>query len=437
MVSRRSVLLGSGAALAAAMAAKPADRGGAYPAYFARLNDTLRSHGIDRPVLVIDLDRLDRNIDRVASSVAASVASPVKTPTGNLPAKTYRVVVKSIPSPALVDYVAQRAKTRALMCFHRPFLQAMARLRPDADILLGKPMPVSALQTFYAEHKGAFDPARQLQWLVDTPARLSQYLALAQSLDIRLRVNLELDVGLRRGGFADPLALFEPLTLIRANPKHLQFSGFMGYDAHLMGLPAFMAERELPQVKARYLACVNYLREQFPALAADNVGPLTFNGAGSPTFRYYEGDALVNDLSAGSCLMKPTHYDLPILHDFEASAFIASPVLKRQRGGRLPALDWAGPLIRGWDTNQAQMYFAYSGNWLAECEAPPGLRPHFAYISSNQQGYSASNSVDIKVDDFIFLRPTQSEAVLLQFGDLVGLRGDKIVARWPVLTAGI
>jgi D-serine deaminase-like pyridoxal phosphate-dependent protein len=37
------------------------------------------------------------------------------------------------------------------------------------------------------------------------------------------------------------------------------------------------------------------------------------------------------------------------------------------------------------------------------------------------------------VDDFIFLRPTQSEAVLLQFGDLVGVRGDKVEQRWSVL----
>jgi D-serine deaminase-like pyridoxal phosphate-dependent protein len=35
------------------------------------------------------------------------------------------------------------------------------------------------------------------------------------------------------------------------------------------------------------------------------------------------------------------------------------------------------------------------------------------------------------------LRPTQSEAVLLQFGDLVALRDRKIVERWPVLQPGV
>ena len=206
----------------------------------------------------------------------------------------------------------------------------------------------------------------------------------------------------------------------------------MGYDAHLMGIPQFLVAREIPKVNTRYQNCVEQLKKSFPALYHDK---LCFNGAGSPTFRHYEGDSLVNDLSAGSCLMKPTHYDLAILEDFEASAFIASPVLKRLQGGKLPALEWTGPIIRNWDVNQQQMYFCYSGNWLAINESPSGLTPHFAYVSSNQQGYSASSSVDIDVDDFIFLRPTQSEAVLLQFGDLVMMRNNKIMSRWSVMPA--
>ncbi|MDC8783956.1 alanine racemase [Roseateles koreensis] len=424
MVSRRNVMVGGGVLLAAGgLVAKPGDKGGAYSPYFAGLNQMLRGQEIDRPVLLIDLDRLDRNIDRVCQSAAVA------------PAKTYRIVVKSVPAPALVDYIAQRADTQALMCFHRPFLQAMATLRPDADILMGKPMPVSAAKRFYAEHKGPFDPSRQLQWLIDTDERLAQYLALAQSLNTRLRVNFELDVGLRRGGYGAPEALKAALTLVQNNPQHLEFAGFMGYDAHLMGLPGFLAERELPKIKDRYAACRDFVQQAFAPLLNERV---CFNGAGSPTFRHYEGDSrTLNDISAGSCLMAPKHYDLPILHDFEPSAFIASPVLKRLQGGRLPALDSVGPLIRAWDPNQAQMLFAYSGNWLAEPESPPGLTPHWAYVSSNQQGYMASNAVPLAVDDFIFLRPVQSEAVLLQFGDLVAFRGDKIAARWPVLPVGV
>jgi D-serine deaminase-like pyridoxal phosphate-dependent protein len=293
---------------------------------------------------------------------------------------------------------------------------------------------VAAAETFYATPVDGFNPEQKLQWLIDTNQRLNQYLELAQSKEVKMRVNLELDVGLHRGGFEAGRNLAQALATIQNNSTYLKFAGFMGYDAHLMGIPKFLAERELPKVKARYAACVAQLNDSFPTLVSTDA---CFNGAGSPTFRHYEGDTVVNDLSAGSALMKPTHYDLPILEDFEPSAFIASPVLKHLQGSRIPALEWAGPMLRSWNQNQEHIYFCYSGNWLAENESPPGLTPHFAYVSSNQQGYSGSSSVKLEVDDFIFLRPTQSEAVLLQFGDLVVMRGDEIVDRWPVLTASV
>ena len=34
--------------------------------------------------------------------------------------------------------------------------------------------------------------------------------------------------------------------------------------------------------------------------------------------------------------------------------------------------------------------------------------------------------------DQVFLRPQISESVLLEFGDLLALRGGRIVDRWPV-----
>jgi D-serine deaminase-like pyridoxal phosphate-dependent protein len=38
------------------------------------------------------------------------------------------------------------------------------------------------------------------------------------------------------------------------------------------------------------------------------------------------------------------------------------------------------------------------------------------------------------VDDFVFLRPPQSEAVMLQFGDILVLRKGRVVDRWPVFS---
>ena len=75
----------------------------------------------------------------------------------------------------------------------------------------------------------------------------------------------------------------------------------------------------------------------------------------------------------------------------------------------------------------------YGGNWQAEYENPPGLRRNPVWgHSSNQEMVNASNRVAIDVDDFVFMRPRQSEFVFLQFGDLIAVRGSTVEEIWPV-----
>ncbi|CAN0297617.1 unnamed protein product [Chrysoparadoxa australica] len=49
---------------------------------------------------------------------------------------------------------------------------------------------------------------------------------------------------------------------------------------------------------------------------------------------------------------------------------------------------------------------------------------------------NGSDSVKLAVDDFVFLRPTQSEAVFLQFGDIAVFDGLHITEQWPVFQQG-
>lgn len=422
-MKRRNVLLGiAGLGVAGGWWARPGDEGAPYDEYFRTLNAELQREGPMRPCMLIDLDRVDHNIGVVTEAIRAP--------------KRFRVVAKSLPSIGLLDYVFRKAGTRSLMAFHQPFLNAEAEAFPDADILLGKPMPVRAAANFYATLKGGFDPARQLQWLIDTPERLAQYLELAQGLGTKLRANIEIDVGLHRGGVQDSATLDAMLKTIAANPQHLEFSGFMGYDPHVVKLPSFAGSVDELFRKSMdiYQGHVDFLRREHAALWNER---LTLNGAGSPTYLLHRDETLTNDLSVGSALVQPTDFDVPTLAAHRPAAFIATPVLKSAPGLRLPELDALSSLVRWWDPNQRQSYFIYGGYWMARYESPRGLRPSGLYgHSTNQEIATASAAVGLKVDDHVFLRPTQSEAVLLQFGDLIAVRGGKIVERWPVLQQG-
>lgn len=423
-INRRGFLggvVGAGALLVGVAALlRPGDKGGPYTDYFRALNQELKSNGPMRPLLLIDLDRLDHNIDVVTASVERG-------------GKHLRLVEKSLPSPGLLAYICKRAGTQRLMSFHQPFLNHDAQVFPESDILLGKPLPVRSAELFYQSHKGAFDPSRQLQWLLDTPAHLQQYLALAQGLGTRLRVNIELDVGLHRGGVADTAVLGQMLELIRANPRHLEFAGFMGYDPFVgMGVPGILgsADELFAKVMTLYTRSVDFTRQQFPSLWHDG---LTLNTAGSPSYRIHERESLSSEVSVGTAMLKPTHYDLPSLVEHVPATYIATPVLKSTGAVRIPALDAKSKLFSWWDTNQRETFFIYGGNWMAEFESPAGLQSNGIYgRSSNQEMVNGSAAVGLAVDDQVFLRPTQTESVLLQFGDLIAMRGGRIVETWPV-----
>lgn len=417
-------LLGGAAMLASAAWLRPADKGRPYTAYFQALNAELKNTGPMRPVLLVDLDRLDHNIDVVTASVQRS-------------GKALRLVEKSLPCRGLLQYIVSRTGTDKLMSFHQPFLNQTAEYFPQADILLGKPLPARSVQVFYQQHQGQDDPTARIQWLIDAPERLQEYLQVAQARNSKFRINIELDVGLHRGGVADNNTLDALLGLIASNPERLEFAGFMGYDPFVgMELPSVLGSPEalLSKVMARYQGFVDFTRKQYPALWREG---LTLNTAGSPSYRLHETETLSSELAVGSAMVMPTHFDLPSLSDHVPAAFIASPVLKSTGPVNIPALDGKSKIFSWWDVNQRASYFIYGGNWLADFVAPEGLQSNSLYgRSSNQELVNASPGVGLEVGDQVFLRPQQSESVLRQFGDILAVRKGKIVEHWPVYQDG-
>lgn len=422
------MLLGLAAAgIGAAVIFKPDDTGAPHSPYFESLDAALKKHGPHRPALLIDLDKLDQNIQALRKIVPAHMG--------------YRIVAKSLPSPQLLGYIIERTGTQRLMVFHEAFLKQTAIDFPGADVLLGKPMPVKAAAAFYREFAPAssagltaFDPQRQLQWLIDTDERLAQYQELAAALGTRMRINVELDVGLHRGGLRAPEQLRPLLDRMLANPQHLEFAGFMGYDPHVVKLPRLIKspQEAFAESQAIYRGFIDSVRKHYPNINAE---ALCLNGAGSPSMVLHREDSVLNDLAAGSCLVKPTDFDIPTLADFEPAAYIATPVLKRLNGIELPGLESMKDLAPRWNPNWQQTYFMYGGKWSAKFESPVGLRGNGLYgTSSNQEIVNGSRLTQLAVDDHVFLRPTQSEAVFLEFGDILALRGGEIVDRWPVLT---
>jgi len=205
----------------------------------------------------------------------------------------------------------------------------------------------------------------------------------------------------------------------------IEITGLMGYDAHAAGAPSPAAE--VARVKARYAAARAVLEEKL----RPNPAGLTFNTAGSPTYALHLDDDIANEVSVGSAFVKPTHFDLPSLENHVAAAFIAQPVLKAVDPALIPRLEDLASDLETIDPNTRRGFFLYGGYGDARAVSPLGLR--FSPLYGGRSMLTGSARVELAQDDFVFMRPTESEGVFLQFGDIAVYEGGEIVERWPTL----
>lgn len=423
-ISRRSLLKGSIAvATVGGLAwAKPNDMGvSTHNDYFKTLSQSLQENNVATPALVVDKTIMSRNIETLIGHLKGRF--------------DYRIVAKSLPSIDMLKWTMAQANTQKLMVFHQPFLNAVANDIQNADVLMGKPMPIVAVKTFYhtlEQSQSEFDPAAQLQWLLDSKQRLDQYAQFAMQQSTILNINIELDVGLHRGGVKDDSELVAMLDVIENN-KWLQLSGFMGYEPHIGKVPGDpIAHRD--EAMAIYSHFIELAQQHLNR----NLQDLTLNAAGSPTYQYYNDQPVdhwpMNEISAGSCMLKPSDFDLPTLADHSPAAFIASPVLKVLEQTQIPGVSGLGKIMAMWNPNWQKTFFAYGGYWKANPVSPQGLTLNPVYgRSSNQEMYNGSASIELQQDDYIFLRPTQSESVLLQFGDILVYDNGRLEASWSIM----
>lgn len=408
--------------IGAAIYFRPKDQGKPHDNYFSALQDTLKQDGPGHPVLVLDMDRLDQNIETSQKYFDKK--------------KSFRIVAKSLPSLPLLQYICENAGTNKIMVFHRPFLNLMLKHLPEAEFLLGKPFPVQAAGKFFKalpENADIQASCNRIQWLVDSEKRAKQYLELAKQYDVKIKLNVEIDVGLHRGGLTQVQQLDGILELVKANANHLEFSGFMGYEPHISKVPMSNMEKieaTRQEAMTEYNRYISRVKHSYSDLFHEN---LTFNGAGSPTYQLYKNDNTLNDLCAGSSLVKPTDFDIQTLTGKQPALFIATPVIKKLEGTTIPFIEKFTPWVAKYNPNWQASVFTYGGYWKAKPCSPEGLQNNGLYgRSSNQEILNMSSSTRLQEDDYVFLRPTQSEAVMLEFADLLIVRGGKIVDRWNV-----
>ena len=201
----------------------------------------------------------------------------------------------------------------------------------------------------------------------------------------------------------------------------------MGYEAHIPSIPAFAggAAGEAMAVRSRLAAFAAALPPECRRI---------INSGGSKTILTYADPGIANELSVGSAFVKPTDFDVQALSPLQPAVFIATPALKIV-DAQLPGPAWMTKVFQNLGLFPPRGCFLFGGHWLAKPAFPPGMRENKLWgHSSNQQFMALPADCELRRDDLVFFRPTQSEAVLWQFGEIQLFSRGKIVGSWPVIT---
>lgn len=366
------------------------------------LGVALRQAGIEHPALVLDWDALQHNLAYLKHHL----------PAGYKP----RIADKSLPAMNLLEQALTGLQADAIMSFHLPMTEQVLARFPHVQVLMGKPMPTGAMSRFIA----SCPQASQVTWLIDGVERLADINDLVSTVS-SLKIAFEVDIGLGRGGFRTPDELGQALQFVH---PAIQVQGVMGYEAHVNALPTLLGRGQRAQALAQ-----RRLQDFVSVLSTEQ--RQIINTGGSTTALMLPSPGPGNDLTIGSAIVKPAHFDQACNEGLHPALYVVTPVLKTCPHG-LPGHPIVSKWLRRLGLIAPDIAFIYGGNWLAEPLWPLGLGDSPFYgASSNQQGFTFNRrSGEPK---HVVFRPTQSEALINQFPCIWVYRAGRIDDHWPTL----
>ncbi len=370
----------------------------------ARLINTPGSRGrLDTPALVLDLDRLERNIARMAGRVR-------RTKHALRPhAKTHKCVEiarRQIGVGALGQCCATLGEAEI-------FVDAGI-----AGVLITSPIvtegKIERLAALNARAEG-------LMAVVDHPQGMDALAAAFKGAAKPLALLVDIDLGRHRTGVAseaDALALARRI----ASAPGLRFVGLQAYAVHLQHVAEFKERRAAALTQRQK---VQRIRE---ALVAAGLEVRIVTGAGTGTHAIDAEDTTFTEFQTGSYIFMDVDYRRALAHDpepvpFEAALFVQTAVVSTN------AKDWV-------TTDAGLKAFATDGPAPEIATgAPPGSR--YAFMGDEHGGVIlAKGAPRPALGDRIECITPHCDPTVNLYDVYHCVRGDTLVAIWPVDARG-
>lgn len=351
---------------------------------------------LETPILTIDLDVMERNLERMMDVLAGSGVR-------------LRPHLKTAKSPALAHRMIQ-AGAVGICCAKLSEAEVMAGAG-ITDILLtsevagfGKLERLVALAAELPEFKAVVDNAE----MVNGIARL------ARERGVTVNLLIELDVNTKRSGVVTPEDTLSLADHIR-DTDGVVFIGVHGYAGHAQVRPE--AERRERNDEAMVL-----LRETVDLLREHNHNVEIVSGGGTGTCEMDVANGILNEVQAGSFLLMDMAYrnaGVP----FENALFCRSTIISRPSPDR--AVCDAGQKTLSADSGPA------------EVTERSGVR----YVRGSDEHGSLAVDLDalegdLQVGDVISLIPSHVCTTINLHDLFVGVRNGEVETCWLIETRG-
>jgi D-serine deaminase-like pyridoxal phosphate-dependent protein len=360
----------------------------------------LRVSEIDTPALVVDLDVMDRNLQRVAC-YARDHGLRLRPHT-----KTHKSV--------LLGRLQLAAGAAGLTVAKVSEAEVMLGAEPG-DLLIAYPIIGQAKLSRLTE----VGRQTRVTVAVDSAFAARQISAAARAAQVEIGILAEVDVGLGRVGVA-PEDLVQLVRTIE-NLPHLRFEGITFYPGHI---------KELDDAGRDALASLNNLLGEILAdLSAAGIEPKIVSGGSTPTLFHSHEVAGLNEIRPGTYVfndMNTVRSNACTLED--CAATIHTTVVSTARPGHMIIDGGSKTFSSDRLSTSAELTFGY----LMEA---PGARFHkmneeHGYVDLTQAG------VEFQPGDRVRVIPNHICVAVNLHEQIYGVRGDTVEQIWRVDARG-
>ena len=359
---------------------------------------------LDTPCLCVDLDRLDRNLDRMQTTVTQNgIAS--------------RPHAKTHKCPAIARL--QLATGSVGIC--------TAKIS-EADVMFAHGIEQILMTTVNVTPR-KIRRAMQLRQrcdgfiqAVDTPANARDLSAAAAEAGVLADIVIDIDPGGHRTGITAGAPALELAQLVDTLPG-LRLRGLLCYDGGAQHITGFADRRR------RALGSLEAATETAMTMKRAGLDTGIFSGGGTGTYNIDHDTPGLTDVQVGSYVFMDAQYlaiggkDNPEVYtDFETALTVLTTVLNAQYEGRVTtdAGAKANTINRPWPIVAGETGMSYTSG-----------SDEFGTLR-----YEDNASRTYKVGDKLELIVSHCDPVVNLYDQLYGIRGDTVEVVWPIAGRG-